>query len=120
MGQVYAAKDKKFKFGSDNALAVKFLAQSLMNERMRDRFELEFNICAELGRRSIHIIRVHDHGVDERDGYQVPFYVMDYLEGRSLSEVIRENPLPIPRFLSFCRQNLPRITESPSGDRMGW
>ncbi|MEB3230738.1 MAG: serine/threonine-protein kinase [Leptolyngbyaceae bacterium] len=101
MGQVYAAKDKKFKFGDDKGLAIKFLAQSLMNDRMKERFELEANICAELGRRSIHIIRVIDHGVDE---FQTPFYVMDYLEGHSLNDVIRENPLPIPRFLNFCRQ----------------
>ena len=101
MGQVYAAKDKKFKFGNHKGLAIKFLAQSLMNERMKERFELEANICAELGRRSIHIIRVIDHGVDE---FQTPFYVMDYLEGNSLNEIVRESPLPIPRFLNFCRQ----------------
>ncbi|MGK7889640.1 MAG: serine/threonine protein kinase [Leptolyngbyaceae cyanobacterium] len=101
MGQVYAAKDAKFKFSDHKALAVKFLAQSLMNEQMKKRFELEADICAELGRRSIHIIRVIDHGVDE---FQTPFYVMDYLEGQSLNEVIREKPLPVPRFLNFCRQ----------------
>ncbi|NER00009.1 MAG: serine/threonine protein kinase [Cyanothece sp. SIO2G6] len=100
MGQVYAAKDKKFLFG-DQGLAIKFLAQSLVNERMKKRFELEAHICAELGRRSIHIIRVIDHGVDE---FQTPFYVMDYLEGSSLNEIIRTGPLPIPRFLNFCRQ----------------
>ena len=115
MGQVYAAKDRKFKFGGGRALAVKFLAQSLMNERMRDRFELEFNICAELGRRSIHIIRVHDHGVDDRGGYQVPFYVMDYLEGTSLNEIVREKPLPIPRFLNFCRQTCLGLQKAHQG-----
>ena len=98
MGQVYGAKDQTL---GGVPVAVKFLSQALMNERMRDRFKREARICAGLGNRSIHIIRVTDYGIDENNA---PFYVMEYLRGQCLNDVIRKKPLTIPRFLSFCRQ----------------
>lgn len=98
MGQVYGAKDQTL---GGVSVAVKFLSQALMNARMRDRFQREARICAGLGNRSIHIIRVTDYGIDENNS---PFYVMEYLRGACLNDVIRQQPLRIPRFLSFCRQ----------------
>ncbi|MEM9213285.1 MAG: serine/threonine-protein kinase [Cyanobacteria bacterium P01_F01_bin.150] len=98
MGHVYGAKDQTL---GGVSVAVKFLSQSLMNDRMRDRFQREARICAGLGNRSIHIIRVTDYGIDE---HNTPFYVMEYLRGDCLNSVIRQRPLRIPRFLSFCRQ----------------
>jgi serine/threonine-protein kinase len=68
---------------------------------MRDRFYLEARTCAQLGQKSIHIVRVMDFGVNEDD---VPFYVMEYLQGDSLSEAINHQPLPLPRFLTVVRQ----------------
>ncbi|HAJ64003.1 MAG TPA: serine/threonine protein kinase, partial [Cyanobacteria bacterium UBA8543] len=59
-------------------VAVKFLSQALLNKRMRERFEQEATICALLGEKSIHIVRVRDYGVDENE---TSFYVMEYLEG---------------------------------------
>ncbi len=50
----------------------------------------------------MHIVRVTDYGIDDRD--DVPFYVMEYLQGESLSEVIMRHPLTLPRFLSITRQ----------------
>ncbi|MBE9179219.1 serine/threonine protein kinase [Oculatella sp. LEGE 06141] len=99
MGRVYEARDMLL---GGVPVAVKFLAQALMNQKMRDRFEREAMTCALLGQRSIHIVRVTDYGVDEGDG--VPFYVMEYLQGESLSQLISRQPLSLPRFLSFCRQ----------------
>lgn len=98
MGQVYIAEDVAL---GGLPVAVKFLSQTLLNRKMRDRFEREAKTCAQLGQRSIHIVRVTDYGVDE-DG--VPFYVMEYLKGESLSDVISHGVLSLPRFLSLTRQ----------------
>jgi serine/threonine-protein kinase len=98
MGRVYAAKDLLLG-GVD--VAAKFLAQSLSNQKMRDRFEREATTCALLGQRSIHIVRVTDYGVDEDE---VPYYIMEYLKGESLSDLINRQPIPLPQFLSLTRQ----------------
>lgn len=98
MGQVYAAEDIAL---GGVPVAVKFLSQTLLNRKMRDRFEREAKTCAQLGQRSIHIVRVTDYGVDE-DG--IPFYVMEYLKGDSLSEVLIQEIISLPRFLSITRQ----------------
>ncbi|XQQ06450.1 MAG: serine/threonine-protein kinase [Leptolyngbya sp. IPPAS B-1204] len=98
MGQVYAAEDTAL---GGIPVAVKFLSQTLLNRKMRERFEREAKTCAQLGQRSIHIVRVTDYGVDE-DG--VPFYVMEYLKGESLSEVISRHTISLPRFLNLTRQ----------------
>lgn len=98
MGQVYVAEDVAL---GGLPVAVKFLSQTLLNRKMRERFEREAKTCAQLGQRSIHIVRVTDYGVDEDE---VPFYVMEYLKGESLSEVISHHVLSLPRFLSLTRQ----------------
>jgi serine/threonine-protein kinase len=100
MGRVYRAKDILL---GGVPVAVKFLALSIQNEKMRlqDRFEREAKTCALLGQKSIHIVRVMDYGVDENN---IPFYVMEYLQGKSLSHVIRKQHLSLPRFLSIMRQ----------------
>jgi eukaryotic-like serine/threonine-protein kinase len=100
MGRVYRAKDVLL---GGVPVAVKFLALSIQNEKMRlqDRFEREAKTCALLGQRSIHIVRVMDYGVDDKN---TPFYVMEYLQGKSLSHVVRRQNLSLLRFLSMVRQ----------------
>ncbi|MFM7408937.1 MAG: serine/threonine-protein kinase [Cuspidothrix sp.] len=97
MGRVYRAKDTLL---GGVPVAVKFLALSIQNEKMRlqDRFEREAKTCALLGQKSIHIVRVMDYGINEA------YYVMEYLQGQSLSNIIRRQPLKLPRFLSMARQ----------------
>ncbi len=97
MGKVYLAKDSRV---GGVLVAVKFLSQALLNKKMRDRFEREATTCALLGQNSLHIVRVMDYGVSD----EIPFYVMEYLQGDSLSDVIREETLHLPRFLSLARQ----------------
>ncbi len=82
-------------------VAVKFLAQTLLNQKMRERFEREAQTCAILGQRNVHIVRVTDYGIDDR---KVPFYVMEHLVGQSLADMVRYNPLPLPQFLDVSRQ----------------
>ncbi|MBW4616897.1 MAG: serine/threonine protein kinase [Desmonostoc vinosum HA7617-LM4] len=100
MGRVYRAKDILL---GGVPVAVKFLALSIQNEKMRlqDRFEREAKTCALLGQKSIHIVRVMDYGVDEN---KTPFYVMEYLQGQNLSSIVRKQQLPLTRFLSMVRQ----------------
>lgn len=98
MGRVYLAED--LLLGSVK-VAVKFLSQTLMNDKMRERFMQEAMTCAQLGQKSIHVVRVTDYGVNEEG---IPFYVMEYLKGQSLSHLINAQPLPIPRFLGLIRQ----------------
>ncbi len=98
MGQVYRAEDTLL---GGVTVAVKFLAQTLLNQRMRDRFEREATICALLAEKSIHIVRVKDYGVDEND---IPYYVMEFLEGENLSDIIKTASLPVGRFISIVRQ----------------
>lgn len=100
MGRVYRAEDTLL----GGIIAVKFLAQALLNPKMRDRFKSEARTCAQLGRKSIHIVNVIDYGVTDYKEEDVPFYVMEYLQGQSLSEVINNQPLPLPRFLVLSRQ----------------
>ncbi len=100
MGRVYRAKDVLL---GGVPVAVKFLALSIQNEKMglQDRFEREAKTCALVGQKSIHIVRVMDYGVDENN---TPFYVMEYLQGKNLSHVIRNQQIALPTFLSIVRQ----------------
>jgi serine/threonine protein kinase len=107
MGRVYLAEDTLL--GSVQ-VAVKFLSQTLLNENMRDRFMQEAMTCAQLGQRSIHVVRVTDYGVNDEG---VPFYVMEYLQGQSLSQLIHLQPLPIPRFLGVHSPGLSGATGGP-------
>ena len=100
MGKVYLASDSLL---GGVPVAVKFLSQTLLNEDMRERFLREAMTCAQLGQKSMHVVRVTDYGVNEDD---VPFYVMEYLKGESIGRIVRTEPLPVPRFLELLRQIL--------------
>lgn len=97
MGRVYRAEDTLL---GGVTVAIKFLSQTLLNEGMRERFEREATISALLGEKSIHVVRVKDYGVDE---YDVPFYVMEFLSGKSLDDLIRYQPLSLKRFATYTR-----------------
>jgi eukaryotic-like serine/threonine-protein kinase len=98
MGQVYQAKDTLL---GGVIVAVKFLSRAKMTQRVRDRFMREATISALLGEKSIHIIKVRDYGVDEEE---MPFYVMEYLKGDSLKDVMQNKPMQLPKFFNFMRQ----------------
>lgn len=97
MGRVYRAKDTVL---GGVTVAVKFLSHALLNNNMRERFEREATISALLGEQSIHVVRVKDYGVDEKNS---PFYVMEFLAGDSINELICYQPLPLERFLTLVR-----------------
>jgi eukaryotic-like serine/threonine-protein kinase len=98
MGQVYLAKDMLL---GGVKVAVKFLSKASITQRVRDRFMQEATISALLGENSIHIVKVRDYGLDD---LEVPFYVMEFLQGESLKDVIHKKPMPLARFFNILRQ----------------
>ncbi|MBW4669196.1 MAG: serine/threonine protein kinase [Cyanomargarita calcarea GSE-NOS-MK-12-04C] len=98
MGRVYLAEDTA-KGGMP--VAVKMLSLSIANQQMSQRFGREIFIGAQLGRKSQHIVRVLSYGLTDD---QVPFYVMEYLQGKNLKQIITSQPLTISKFLDFTLQ----------------
>ncbi len=98
MGRVYLAEDTA-KGGM--LVAVKILLLNLVNQQMSQRFGREIFIGAQLGRKSKNIVRVLSYGVTEE---KVPFYVMEYLQGQNLKQILKIQPLSIPKFLDICYQ----------------
>lgn len=96
MGTVYRAVDVRL----GKTVAVKFLAHTLQSPEMCDRFEVEAKATAQLSSKTRYIVSVSDYGVDQSNR---PFYVMEYLQGKSLKG--RMSPhLPLPVFLNLSQQ----------------
>jgi serine/threonine-protein kinase len=110
MGQVYRAED--LRLGS--IVAVKLLAQTLKSPEMCDRFALEARACAQLN--SDFIVNVTDYGVDKQD---IPFYVMEYLEGQNLKDLMQGQPLPLARFFNLSQQICLGLQCAHQGIRFG-
>ncbi|MGD1895989.1 MAG: serine/threonine-protein kinase [Phormidesmis sp.] len=109
MGKVYLAGDALL---GGVPVAVKFLSQTLLNENMRERFLREAMTCAQLGQKSMHVVRVTDYGVNEDE---IPFYVMEYLLGDNVGQIVQKQPLPVPRFLGLLRQILLGLRTAHNG-----
>jgi serine/threonine protein kinase len=100
MGVVYKAKDPVI----NRMVALKkiFLNDVASSERI-DEFKARFFVEARAagGLRHPRIITIYD--VDEADG--APFMAMEYLEGGSLSQLMKERgALPLPQAASITRQ----------------
>src|SRR5262245_52283566 len=72
-------------------VAIKFIRPQFAERAdARRRFEIEARAAATVG--SKHAVKVYDFGVNEAG---LPYIVMEYLEGESLSEaLIRRGPMP--------------------------
>jgi serine/threonine protein kinase len=95
MGQVYRAKDHKL--GRD--VAIKVLREELASdpERLR-RFEQEARSASALNHPNI--ITIHDIG---KHG-ETPYIAMEYVEGKTLREMLAEGPLPTKKLLQLGTQ----------------
>jgi serine/threonine protein kinase len=95
MGKVFLANDILL---GGIPVAVKFLTQTVIDTKIEQDFAREALMSAALSQKSIHIVRAYDYGVNEKGK---PYYVMEYLCGKSLKDLI---PLPLPMFLTLSRQ----------------
>ncbi|MBD2440537.1 serine/threonine-protein kinase [Nostoc sp. FACHB-110] len=98
MGRVYLAEDAA-KGGM--LVAVKLLMLSLGNQQISQRFAREIFIGAQLGRKSKNIVRVLSYGMTDD---KTPFYVMEYLQGKNLKQILKVQPLTLEKFLDICYQ----------------
>jgi len=97
MGVVYRARDRQL----DEVVALKLLRpEALATEpTLLDRFKQEIKLARRITHRNV--LRTHDFG--EADG--VPFISMEYLEGVTLKELVRNRgALPLGVGLSFAKQ----------------
>ncbi|WP_375515516.1 serine/threonine protein kinase [uncultured Nostoc sp.] len=95
MGEVFLANDILL---GGIPVAIKFLTQTVVDNKMQQDFASEALMSAALSQKSLHIVRAYDYGVNEKGK---PYYVMEYLCGKSLKDLI---PLPLPMFLTLSRQ----------------
>ncbi|MPY11146.1 Stk1 family PASTA domain-containing Ser/Thr kinase [Arthrobacter bussei] len=92
MSTVYLATDRRL----DRRVALKVLYPHLADEPgFIDRFEQEAKSAARLSHP--HVVGVLDQGVDEVKGQAIAYLVMEFVQGRTLREVLREHGRLTPR-----------------------
>lgn len=92
MGVIYKAKNPVLK----KIVAVKMLHSHLMSDAITKRFQQEAQAVSQLSHRNV--IAVHDFGVSE---HGQPYMVMDFVEGKPLSEVLRQGSLRLEAVLNI-------------------
>lgn len=94
MADIYAANDRKTR----TRVAIKLMGETIRKKDMTDRFFREANAAALIDHPNV--IRIVDIGTfSDRI-----FCVMEFIEGASLSEVVRRGPLPLERALDIAMQ----------------
>ena len=95
MGQVYRARDTRL----DRFVAIKVLpAGDNVTPRARDRFEREARAISRLSHPRI--CTVHDIGVENVGGRELPYLVMELLDGETLASRLARGPLPVDQAVS--------------------
>jgi WD40 repeat protein/predicted Ser/Thr protein kinase len=94
MGTVYKARQLNL----DRLVALKLLPfGQFSRDDLLQRFRSEASAAAAL--QHPNIVAVHDVG--EHDGQ--PFFSMDFVEGRTLAELVRDQPLPAKRAAAYLK-----------------
>jgi eukaryotic-like serine/threonine-protein kinase len=89
MAEVHRAHDLRL----DRDVAVKVLrASQAADEAFRGRFRREALSAASLGHPGV--VAVFDAGEGVVDGVELPFIVMEHVEGRTLADLVRRGPKP--------------------------
>src|SRR5262245_18301189 len=98
MGVVYKVRHTAL----DTILALKVLPRDLTeNPEMITRFYREARVMARLSHPNI--VRVLD--IDRNESLDFHYFVMEYLQGKTLSQYLREKgPLPLPEVLTISGQ----------------
>ncbi len=94
MGSVFKAHDEKL----ERSVALKFITGGFSKDDDKKRFIREAQAAASLQHPNICPI----YEVDEFEGRI--FFVMAYLEGRTLGELVEDGPLPIEQAVNIARQ----------------
>jgi eukaryotic-like serine/threonine-protein kinase len=99
MGAVFEAVRHDGEF--EQKAAVKLTNQSIFSDELVRRFRTEKQILAKLEHKNI--VRLLDGGITAK---HIPFYVMEFVEGKPINEFCRENTLSINErlelFLQVC------------------
>ncbi|MFI0712861.1 protein kinase [Streptomyces inhibens] len=107
MGTVYRAVDRRLR----RTVAVKTLSAELaLQPEFLSRFQREAHAAAALNHPGV--ATVHDVGEDAGGGSAEPFLVMEYVEGRTLSQVLNEGRLPVAQALDIAGQVLEALEHS--------
>jgi len=97
MGEVFLAEDEKL----HRQVALKFIHKSIReDEEARERLFREARAASQLTHPNI----VHTNAIEEADG-QI-FISMEYVEGESLRDAVREGKVPLERALEIAPQVL--------------
>ncbi len=100
MGQVYEAMQEHPR----RPVALKVMRASIATDRGRKRFEYEVQILGRL--RHPNIAQIYDAAVWNEEGIESPYFVMEYVEGRTIDEHVRNQDLDIRErlrlFLEVC------------------
>jgi serine/threonine protein kinase len=109
MGVIFAATH----LGLDEAVAIKFMRREMQDVKgTLARFVSEAKIAARI--RSEHVTKVLDVGVSDALG---PFIVMEYLEGRTLADVLdTEGPLRTERLVEHVLQACEALAAAHAAD----
>ncbi|MFO0942474.1 MAG: serine/threonine-protein kinase [Pirellulales bacterium] len=85
MGVVYLAQNSRL----NRPVAIKLLNEgNFANSELQQRFEFEARVAANLQHENI--VRVFDFGNSQRG----PFIAFEFIQGQTLADLIRGNPLP--------------------------
>jgi serine/threonine-protein kinase len=95
---VYLARDLKF---ADKFVAIKVLSEHFALPVPRERFLREIETTAKLNHP--HIVTLMESGTT-RGTLRRPFYVMRFIDGDLLRDVIARGPLPVDAALRITRQ----------------
>ncbi len=93
MGEVFLAEDQKL----ERKVAIKFLPQHLTADKENiERFEREAKAAASLNHSNIVTIYEIAEEDDPDSASKQTFIVMEYVEGKTLREMITPPPIPLP------------------------
>jgi serine/threonine protein kinase len=105
MGVVYRAEDRML----NRAVALKFPSDALKDSRNRERLLREARAASALT--SPNIVAIYEIGEFE----DAPFIAMEYVEGRRLSDVLKDGPLPLDQALDVIAQVAGALDSADAG-----
>ncbi|MFC4564089.1 Stk1 family PASTA domain-containing Ser/Thr kinase [Nocardiopsis mangrovi] len=106
MAEVYRARDLRL----DRLVAVKTLRHDMARDHIfQARFRREAQSAASLNHPSI--IAVYDTGEDTFDGVSIPFIIMEFVDGRTLKELLDDDRRLLPERCAEITEGILRALE---------